>query len=68
MLKEDGSLQQDPKSNAVFRTEEGVLSCYIIAHQEKWKKIYEEKKATAAVSTEASKEPNVVIKRARRSL
>ena len=68
MLKEDGSLQRDPKSNAVFRTEQGVLSCYIIAHQEKWKKVYEEKKTTAAVSTEASGEPNVVVKRGRRSV
>ena len=68
MLKEDGSLQRDPENNAVFRTELGVLSCYIIAHQEKWKSIYKEKKTTAAVSTEASKEPNVVIKRSRRSV
>ena len=45
-----------------------MLSCYIIAHQEKWKSIYKERKATAAVSAETSEEPNVVIKRGRRSL
>ena len=30
MLKEDGSLQQDPENNAIFHTEQGVLSCYIM--------------------------------------
>ena len=68
VLKEDGSLQRDPENNAIFCTEQGVLSCYIIAHQDKWKNIDEERKATAAVSTEASGEPNVVVKRGRRSV
>ena len=66
MLKEDGSLQRDPENNAVFCTEQGVLSCYIIAHQEKWKSIYNERKATAAVSAESSEESNMVVKRGRR--
>ena len=69
MLKEDGSLQRDPENNAIFRTEQGVLSCYIIAHQGKWKSIYKERKTTAAVSAdESSEEPNVVVKRGRRSV
>ena len=68
MLKEDGSLQRDPENNAIFCTEQGVLSCYIIAHQEKWKPIYKERKVTAAVSAETSEESNVVVKRDRRSV
>ena len=61
-MKKDGSLQRDPENNAIFRTEQGVLSCYIIAHQEKRKSIYNERKATAAVSAESSEESNLVVK------
>ena len=68
MLKGDESLQQDPENNTIFCTEQGVLAWYIIAHQEKWKAIYKERKATAAVSAEASKEYNMVVKRGRRSV
>ena len=68
MLKKDGSLQRDPENNAIFCTEQGVLPCYIIAHQEKWKSIYNERKTTAAVSAESSDKSNVVVKRGRRSV
>ena len=68
MLKKDGSLQRHPENSTIFCTEQGVLLCCITAHQEKWKSIYNERKATAAVSTEVSGEPNVVVKRARRSV
>ena len=44
VLKGDGSLRRDGEGKPVFKTEYGVLSCYIIAHQDKWKSIYTEKK------------------------
>ena len=42
-LKNNGSLQRDSKGNVVFQTEYGVLTCYLIAHQEQWKTMYEHK-------------------------
>ena len=45
VLKGDGSLRRDGEGNPVFKTEYGVLSCYIIAHQDKWKSIYKEKRS-----------------------
>ena len=30
ILKKDGSLQRDPENNAIFCTEQGVFSCYIM--------------------------------------
>ena len=60
VLKKDGSLQRDPENNAIFCKEQGVLSCYIIAHQEKWKSIYNERKAMAAMLAESSEEPTVL--------
>ena len=60
--------QRDPENNAIFCMAQGVLSCYIIAHQEKWKSIYNERKATAAVSAESNEESNAVTKRDGRSV
>merc|ERR1719254_430176 len=36
-LDDNGSLQRDEKGNVVFRTEYGVLTCYLIDNQEQWK-------------------------------
>ena len=35
VLKGDGSLRRDGEGKPVFKMEYGVLSCYIIAHQDK---------------------------------
>ena len=56
------------KSKSFVRNKEYWRTTYIIAHQEKWKSIYNERKATAAVSAESSEESNVVVKRGRRSV
>ena len=45
VLKGDGSLRRDGEGKPVFRTEYGVLSCYMIAHQDKWKSIYAKKRS-----------------------
>ena len=35
-----------------MKTEYGVMSCYIIAHQDKWKSIYTEKKRSEESASE----------------
>ena len=42
-IKEDETLECDNKSDFIFQTERGVLSCYPIAHHEYWKRNYENK-------------------------
>ena len=49
-LKTDGSIQRSPEDQFIFQTEYGVLSCYLVAHQVQWKKMYENKQATGVAS------------------
>ena len=49
------SLHRDPLDNNVaVQTEHGVMSCYLIAHQDQWKKMSENKQANVAVSVGSS--------------
>jgi len=67
-LNIDGSLQRDPQDNhVIFQTGHGVLSCYLIAHQDQWKKMYENKQAAVAVSAGPSRTSSSNTKRRRRS-
>ena len=63
VLKGDGSLRRDGEGKPVFKTEYGVLSCYIIAHQDKRKGIYTEQKRSeeSAAEGESIKEGLGVI-------
>ena len=65
VLKGDGSLRRDGEGNPVFKTEYGVLSCYIIAHQDKWKSIYTEKRSeeTAAEGESIKEGLGVIVER-----
>ena len=53
-LKTDGSIQCSPDDNVVFQTEHGMLSCYLIAHQVQWKKMYDNKQTTGVASAGSS--------------
>ena len=65
LLKGDGSLQRDSDGKPIFKTEYGVLSCYIIAHQEKWKSIYAEKRSeeSAAVGESDGEGLGVIVEK-----
>ena len=52
VLKGDGSLRRDGEGKPVFKTDYGVLSCYITVHQDKWKGIYTEKKRSEESAAE----------------
>ena len=58
VLKGDGILRRDGEGKPVFKTEYGVLSCYIIVHQDKWKSIHTEKRRSeeSAVEGDSIKE------------
>jgi len=64
-LKTDGSIQRSPDDNVVFQTEYGVLSCYLIAHQVQWKKMYENKQAAGVASAGSSGASSSNTKRGR---
>ena len=53
-LKTDESMQRSPDDNIFFQTEHGVLSCYLIAHQDQWKKMCENKQAAGVASAGSS--------------
>ena len=64
VLKGDGSLQTDKEGKPVFKTEYGVLTGYIIAHQDKWKSIYAEKRSEeSAAEGESSEGLGVIMER-----
>ena len=68
VLKGDGSLKRDRDGKPIFKMEYGVLSCYIIAHQDKWKSIYEEKRSEESAATgESSEELGVIVEGGRES-
>ena len=52
-LRADQRLQRDDEGKVIFQTEYGVLTCYLIAHQEQWKKMYENKQKQVAVAVSA---------------
>lgn len=56
-LEADGSLQRDDDGKVIFRTEQGVLSGYLIVHQDQWKQMYKNKQkwVVVAVPTSSSK-------------
>ena len=64
-LKTDGSIQRSPDDKVVFQTEYGVLSCYLIAHQVQWKKMYENKQAAGVASAGSSGASSSNTKRGR---
>jgi len=64
-LKTDGSIQRSPDDKVVFQTEYGVLSCYVIAHQVQWKKMYENKQAAGVASAGSSGASSSNTKRGR---
>ena len=49
-VKADGSLERDSRGDLIFQTEQGVLTCYHIAHREYWKSNYENKRPLTAIS------------------
>ena len=64
VLKVGGSLQRGSDCKPTFKMEYYVLSCFIIAHQEMWKSVYEGKRSEkSAASREASDEPSVIVER-----
>ena len=68
VLKGDGSLKRDRDGKPIFKMEYGVLSCYTIAHQDKWKSIYEEKRSEESAATgESSEELGVSVEGGRES-
>ena len=52
-LRADQRLQRDDEGKVIFQTEYGVLTCYLIAHQEQWKKMYKNKQKQVAVAVSA---------------
>ena len=48
-------MERDENGKAVFDDEYGELSCWYIAHQELWKKTFEEKTKAAAMSADGEK-------------
>ena len=64
-LKTDGSIQRSPDDKVIFQTEHGMLSCYLIAHQVQWKKMYENKQAAGMASAGSSGASSSNAKRGR---
>ena len=64
LLKGYCSLQRGLDGKPIVRMECGVLSCYIIAHQDRWTSSYEEKRSEVlAASGEASEGQGVIVER-----
>ena len=61
VLKGDGSLRRDGERKPVFKSEYGVLSCYIIVNQDKWKSIYAEKRSEESVKEGESSEEGLGV-------